>query len=291
MSRKLDDLMRSIEQIAVGESAASEVAWGSRALADLYRRLTEGGVADEAAALVIREAAARLDEEGRADEFRALDAVAGEIMRRVRIADPFADVGRRQVVCALVGPTGVGKTTTIAKLAGAQVLEHGRKAAFLTTDTFRVGAVDQLRAYARILGVPLDVAVDDNDLSEKIARHADKDVIFIDTQGVGQKDAAMMRRLAGYFERMRQVDLHLIVSATTQASDLEDIAESYREFPVASVIASKLDESNELGGIYTLLAGRNQSASFFTVGQKVPEDIETATRERVVDRLLGITAH
>ncbi|MBZ0272080.1 flagellar biosynthesis protein FlhF [bacterium] len=279
----------AMPEMTNGGGFASDLS-ASIAFRNLYEKLIAEGVIETMAFDIVEEARGRL---GKApeDEFLAMEHVAAAIMDRVRVVNPFSDIGRKQAICAVVGPTGSGKTTTIAKLAAAQVFNRGKKAAFVTVDTFRIGAVEQLRTYARIMSAPLDVAVDEDDLAAKIARHADKDAIFIDTAGVSQKDTRMVKRLAGYFANRPQIDLHLIVPATTQHRDLKEVVASYDGVTLSSLIATKLDEANALGGVFNIAGQTGLPLSYFTIGQHVPDDIEAATRERVVDRLLGITTH
>ncbi|MCC6158400.1 MAG: flagellar biosynthesis protein FlhF [Deltaproteobacteria bacterium] len=294
MGEQLDDVTRLLARLteagevpAVAEVSAPVAPAVSRVYESILARLVDRGVAVDLARDIVAEAACADFE---ADEFEVLPHIAGAIMNRIKVKDPFAGA-KGQTVCALVGPTGVGKTTTLAKLAAGQVLDRRKRAAFLTVDTFRVGAVEQLRVYGRIMDVPVEIAGDERDLAEKIARHADKDVIFVDTAGVGQKDRMMLNKMAAYFAGNARFETHLIVSATTQYRDLADIAEQFRIFSPSSLIASKLDESNALGGVFTLAATHAFPLSWFTIGQQVPDDIEPATAERVVDQLLGITAH
>jgi len=291
MDSQLERLTQVLGMVAEVESGPLADVKASSPMDECMRGLVRAGVEESCARGIIRTAREAMNRDGSQSGFSALDFVAPAVMERVRIKDPFLQIGKKQLLFALVGPTGVGKTTTIAKLAAGQVFDREKKAAIVTIDTFRVGAVEQLRTYARIMDAPLEVAVDEKDLSEKIALHSDKDAIFIDTTGSSQKDAQMMRRLAGYFDGVDDIDIHLIVSATTQPADLADIEKNYRHFPIATLIASKLDESNAMGGVFNLMAVQKLPVSFFTIGQNVPDDIEVATKERVVDQLLGITAH
>ncbi len=292
MGEQLDDVTRLLARLTdvpeppeIAKPVAPPAV--SRVYEAMLSRLLDKGVATDLARDIVAEASCADFE---VDEFEALPHIAGAIMNRIRVKDPFAGA-KGQTVCALVGPTGVGKTTTLAKLAAAQVLDHRKRAALLTVDTFRVGAVEQLRVYGRIMNVPVEIAGDERDLADKIARHADKDVIFVDTAGVGQKDRMMLNKMAAYFAGSARFETHLIVSATTQSRDLADIVEQFRIFSPSTLIASKLDESNALGGVFTLAATHALPLSWFTIGQQVPDDIEPATAERVVDQLLGITAH
>ncbi len=304
MNMQLESLSQAVSSIAnakAGDKASYVFPDSDDALAPaqlevpfdgLLEKLIESGLDREIAAEVIDESVAHMEWDDDFDKANAMECVARTLMGKVCVTDPFKKLGSQQMVCALVGPTGVGKTTTIAKLAAAQVFGRGKKAAFLTVDTFRIGAVDQLRTYANIMEAPLEVIGNPRELNEKIARHADKDAIFLDTAGVSQRDEELMKKLAGLLDARRKIDIHLIVSATTQYKDLIDIADTYdRMMPVSTLIAGKLDECNAIGGIYTLATKKCFPLSYYTIGQNVPDDIESATPERLVDKMLGITAN
>ncbi len=304
MNTQLESLSLALEKItAIKTNDAMECAFPvsnhlleNRQLEEpfqvLTNRLEKSGLSEEMAREVIEKSVSHMEWDDAIDFSRVVDGVAMTLMGSISVIDPFEKLGSKQMVCALVGPTGVGKTTTIAKLAAAQVFGRGKKAAFFTLDTFRIGAVDQLRTYARIMEAPLEVIKNADELKEKIARHADKDAIFLDTAGVSQKDEQMMSKLAGFLDRDRSIDIHLIVSATTQTQDLHDIADRYdRMMPISTLIAGKLDECNAIGGIYSLATTKCFPLSYYTVGQNVPDDIELATPERLVDKMLGITAN
>jgi flagellar biosynthetic protein FlhF len=257
-------------------------------LAPYYERLIAEGVDAAYAQDLIERASRALSSRSLSPSIYGLEYLADALVSQVRTATPFAP-GRKQHIHMLVGPTGVGKTTTVAKLAAQQVFEQGRKVALLTVDTFRIGAIEQLRTYAKILDVPLEICMNEVDLVECARRHADKDTIFIDTAGASQKDARMMGELAKYYETGVPMDVHLIVGATTSDADLADVADRYSVFPLTSLIVSKLDEANNFGSVYNLMRQTNLPCSYFTVGQNVPDDIEIATPERVADLLLDVT--
>ncbi|MDP8221951.1 MAG: flagellar biosynthesis protein FlhF [Candidatus Lernaella stagnicola] len=259
-------------------------------LAVYYEKLLEEGVDAAYAQELIEQTSRRLSSKSLSVSVYGMEYLAAVLMDRVRTATPFHP-GRDQHIHMIVGPTGVGKTTTIAKLAAQQVFEFGHRVALLTVDTFRIGAIDQLRTYAKIINVPIEVCMNEVDLIENVRKHADKDVLFIDTAGASQKDARMMGELAKVYETGVPMDVHLIVSATTHDADLSDIADRYGVFPLTSLIVSKLDEANNFGNVYNLMQQTNLPVSCFTVGQHVPDDIEGATSERVADLLLNVTAN
>jgi flagellar biosynthesis protein FlhF len=258
-------------------------------LAELHQRLRLSGVNESHARELIEQTAAELAARQLPISAHGLEYLARNLMGRVRVTQPFQPA-REQRVHMVVGPTGVGKTTTIAKLAAQQVFELSQTVALLTVDTFRIGAIDQLRTYARILDVPLEVCLSPVELVEAVRRHAEKDMLFVDTAGASQKDAEMIGELVKVYKAGVPMDVHLIVSATTSDEDLADISTRYRALPLASLIVSKLDESNRFGGVYNLMHETHLPYSYFTIGQSVPDDIEAATPERVADLLLSISA-
>jgi len=189
-------------------------------------------------------------------------------------------------IIALVGPTGVGKTTTTAKLAAMYALNRGNKVALITMDIFRVGAVEQLKTYTKIMGIPLEVASTPKELERAVERHADSDLILIDTAGRSHKDADKLDEMKGFLETTIQADIYLCLSATTKDRELEEILNRFSIFPISKVVFTKLDECESVGCIVNLLLKANLQIAYFTTGQRVPEDIEVATSEKLADLIL-----
>ena len=187
---------------------------------------------------------------------------------------------------ALVGPTGVGKTTTIAKLAAMYTMKKKVKVALVTTDIFRAGAVEQLKTYAKVLRLPMEVAATAKELEKALGNHADKDLILIDTTGKSPREREKqneIKSLLGAFD----IEYHLCVAATTRDSELENIIDQFQELPVHRLLFTKLDESSQLGCMVNLQIRNKLPLSFYTHGQRVPEDIELASGKKIAELVLG----
>ncbi len=189
-------------------------------------------------------------------------------------------------IIALVGPTGVGKTTTTAKLAAMYALNRGNKVALITMDIFRVGAVEQLKTYTKIMGIPLDVASTPKELERAVERNSDCDLILIDTAGRSHKDSDKLEEMKGFLQTTVQSDIYLCLSATTKDRELEEILNRFSIFDVSKVVFTKLDECESFGCIVNLLIKANLQIAYFTNGQRVPEDIEVATSEKLAELIL-----
>ncbi|MBJ6751707.1 flagellar biosynthesis protein FlhF [Geomonas anaerohicana] len=184
-------------------------------------------------------------------------------------------------IVAVVGPTGVGKTTTIAKIAAMYALNRRVSVAMVTMDNFRVGAVEQLKTYAKIMDLPLEVAGNSQELSKALARHSDKDLILIDTAGRSPKDADRLDELKGYLETQTGIDVYLCLSATTRSREIDEIIATFGTLPLTKLLFTKLDESRTFGCIVDTCFKHKIPLSYFSTGQKVPEDIEVATSRKL----------
>jgi flagellar biosynthesis protein FlhF len=193
-------------------------------------------------------------------------------------------------IIALVGPTGVGKTTTTAKLAAMYALNRGNKVALVTMDIFRVGAVEQLKTYSRIMGIPLEVASTPKELEKAVEKHSACDLIFIDTAGRSHKDKEKLEEMRNFLENKIPIEVYLCLSATTKDRELEEILNRFSIFQVSKVVFTKIDESESLGNMINLLMKDNLQVAYFTTGQRVPEDIEVATSAKLADLILRGTS-
>lgn len=192
-------------------------------------------------------------------------------------------------IIALVGPTGVGKTTTTAKLAAMYALNRGNKVALITMDIFRVGAVEQLKTYSRIMGIPLEVASTPKELEKAVEKHTACDLIFIDTAGRSHKDKEKLDEMKNFLDNKDNkipIEVYLCLSATTKDRELEEILNRFRIFQVSKVVFTKIDECESFGNMVNLLMKDNLQIAYFTTGQRVPEDIEVATSAKLADMIL-----
>ena len=199
---------------------------------------------------------------------------------------------KKPTVAILVGPTGVGKTTTIAKLAAVYGIgTSGQKpvnARMLTADNYRIGAKKQLETYGDIMGIPVSGIENYQDFKKKLAIFQDAELILVDTTGKSPrnyKGLAEMREILDACSSMAEV--HLTLSATTKVSDMIDIMQQFEPFQYSSIILTKLDETVHIGNIISVLSQKQKSISFVTFGQGVPQDIEKASAERLVRHLEG----
>jgi flagellar biosynthesis protein FlhF len=189
-------------------------------------------------------------------------------------------------IIALVGPTGVGKTTTTAKLAAMYALNRGNKVALITMDIFRVGAVEQLKTYSRIMGIPLEVASTPKELEKAVEKHSACDLIFIDTAGRSHKDKEKLDEMKNFLDNKTPIEVYLCLSATTKDRELEEILNRFKIFQISKVVFTKIDESESFGNMVNLLMKDNLQIAYFTTGQRVPEDIEVATSAKLADMIL-----
>jgi len=206
----------------------------------------------------------------------------------IPVASPIQLEPGKLRVAALVGPTGVGKTTTIAKLAAYAKLELKQKVALLTLDTFRMAAVDQLHQYAEILQVPLHVALTVEDLRAAMRFYQDRALVLIDTPGHSPKDSEMQNQLRRFLDELPEVETHLVLSATTKPRDLADIAQRFEPLKPSRIIFTKLDETSTFGPLLSTLVRVKRPLSYLGTGQEVPQDLETATSRRVADLILPL---
>lgn len=187
----------------------------------------------------------------------------------------------------LVGPTGVGKTTTIAKLAGKLALIDKKKVGLITIDTYRIGAVEQLKTYAEIMNIPFKVVITLKDMDEAMEEFKDCDVILIDTTGRSSKNTMQISELRAFVDKVKTDNISLVISSTTKNRDIEPIINGFKSLNYRNVIITKLDETTVYGSIINILFKCNKPVKFFTIGQNVPDDIKLLSKEKIIDLSLG----
>ncbi len=219
--------------------------------------------------------------------------MVGAALSKQMIAEMVAPTGPlrpgkpgQPLVFVLVGPTGVGKTTTIAKLAAHFAMQKRLPIAIITADTFRIGAVGQLRTYSELMRAPLDVAYTPQDMSQLVAKHNDKALILIDTPGRSPADKEQLDVLRSFVDAVNHPHLHIALAAGTPHGDARRIIERFSIRPPQGVILTKIDETDHFGPACALLAEQQLPLSYFTTGQRVPEDIKIATNEELLARMI-----
>jgi len=201
-----------------------------------------------------------------------------QIVDKIQIAKQNGGKDKCPVLVALVGATGVGKTTTAAKMAAMYTLRQGLRVALLSMDCYRIGATDQLRTYAQIMRLPCEIVLRKPDLTKALARLKDKDVVIIDTAGKSPYDEAHIQELQNWFGPCPGIESHLVLSATTKKEDLKAIVSAYGALPVASLILTKLDETRAYAGLCQQVVASSLPVSYLSTGQRVPEDFLVASK-------------
>ncbi len=208
-----------------------------------------------------------------------------KLREKIKIYDENNNIKKPKLI-AFIGPTGVGKTTTLAKIAARYSLINKKKTALFTLDTYRVAASEQLKIYGKILKTPVIVLDNRKDFLNKISHFEDFDYILIDTAGRSHRDSFHIKRLKEVLKG--SIDIHLTISATTKTKDLDDIISRFSIIPFTSLLFTKLDESSTFGNIITKAIETGKPLSYFTTGQRVPEDIEKASVDKIIDIILGL---
>jgi flagellar biosynthesis protein FlhF len=180
---------------------------------------------------------------------------------------------------ALVGATGVGKTTTAAKLAAWYTLRQGLRVALLSMDCYRIGATDQLRTYARIMRLPCEIVLRRQDLGRALERHQDKDIVIIDTAGKSPYDDTHIQELHEWFAPCPGIEPHLVLSATTKKEDLQTIITAYGKLAATGLILTKLDETRAYASLCQQVVASRLPVAYLSTGQRVPEDFMVASKE------------
>jgi flagellar biosynthesis protein FlhF len=255
-------------------------------LLNLYAKLVKSGVHDHYVKLFLERAGAFTETSPRnGDNIR--ERTIQEITQVIDIMDAFEARDTKQAIAAFVGTTGVGKTTTIAKLAAQLMLKARKKVGLISIDNYRIGAMEQLRIYANILGIPCFSAFNRKDLVFALQRMEKANVVLIDTAGQSQYDLARIEELKSMITDDLTISTHLLLSVATTESEMSRTAINFSPLKFQSYIFTKMDEADRCGSVINQIMKLRAPISYITTGQNVPEDIEKAQKRKILHLLLS----
>jgi len=252
----------------------------------IKKLLNEKNLTEEAIEKIKNILSGRINVEESTDKtlLNAIRLIIKEILEEPYIVDEFTE-GKKVII--FVGPTGVGKTTTLAKLAARLSLISNKKVALITADTYRIAAVDQLKTYSEILGLPLKVIYEPEEIKDAVDSYSKKDCILIDTAGRSHKSEELFRDLKGILSYVENPEIFLVISLTTGYKDIKSIIDSYSFLKDYKLLFTKLDESSSWENVVNVKLHTGRSLSYFTIGQSVPDDIEIADTEKIANYIVG----
>jgi len=291
IASEIASLKKLVGQVLTRTGGAGHAPAMPDTLFALYTQLLEAQLADDLADQIVAEVRRDLSDDALADEQSVRAAVASRLEAMIPAVGDATPPRRapdgRPLTLALVGPTGVGKTTTIAKLAATYKLRYGRSVGLITSDTYRIAAVEQLRTYANIIGLPLEVAMTPSEMKAACARLSQRDVILIDTAGRSPSDDGRIEELGRYLEAAKPHETHLVLSSASSEKVMVAAAERFGVAKPDKVIFTKLDESVGFGVLINAARAIGMRLSFLTTGQEVPDHLESGCPRRLASLVLG----
>ena len=254
-------------------------------LCGVSQLLSDQGVHPELAFELLRELRTQTQYNNMRAE-RVLELLCQNMESRIRTEAAMMACGNSTKVAALIGPPGCGKTTSLAKLAARFGLSLRRPCLLISADNYRIGSGDQLRSLAAILGVAFDTAVTPSALAQTIEENRNKDLILIDTPGLSNAEMEDYGEWARFFSSREDIEKHLVLSASMKNADLTFVVDRYRVFGPNRLLFTKLDETATRGAIWSEAVRTGMPLSYWTTGQRIPEDIEEASKPRLLDAIL-----
>ncbi len=300
MEEELRELKRMLADLQISQNEAPARASANegesfdeshRALKDAFEHLILAGIDRKLARAFLKRAEFELSPALVQDPDAVLDQIALEVMNSVSIRTFFdkKDGSSGRKVIALIGPTGVGKTTTLAKIASHAIFDQKKKVGLINLDTFKVGATEQLSTYAKLLNVPFRSVSGEEELKTALQDFQSLDLVLVDTTGRSQRDQDSLIELRRLLSSQNvEVENHLCLSATTRDAEALDIQARFAVLKPQSLVVTKLDEAITHGMILNVSVRAKLPLSFFTTGQRVPEDFEAATKERVAALVMDL---
>jgi flagellar biosynthesis protein FlhF len=260
----------------------------SGALLKIYHQMVSIGVSRSRAFLLVSTLNRNLPA-GELQDEEGLCRVAEKLLAR-SIGLSYRSAERKRI-CAFVGPTGAGKTTTLAKIAARSALEEKLKVGLITTDTYRIAAVEQLKTYARIMEIPIEVVSDKTAFRRALAKLSDRDLVLVDTPGKSSVEPGYIEKLRDLFQIENPVETNLLLPLTSSQDNLAENLARFKPVGYQSIIFTKLDESRHFGMIYNVIDQERKPVSYVTNGQNVPQDIEKIDAGRLAKIIMTRTLH
>ena len=296
IERKLENLSNILEKkLSVEENKGNDIPETTiqnmesfKFMKMLYSTLLDNEVNEKYVNQILDEA------EKMANTNSSVDVILSNVYQKMilKFGEPcsISTESKKPKVIFFIGPTGVGKTTTIAKIASKYKVEEEKKIAFVTADTYRIAATEQLHIYANILDAPMSIVYSAEELNQTVEKYVDYDLIFVDTAGFSHRNEEQKmdtKKLIDGLDEQHSREVFLVLSAATKYKDLLQIVDSYKEISKYKLIFTKLDETTSYGNILNVRLYSGADLSYMTTGQNVPDDIEEFNSQRIVKQLLG----
>src|SRR5712692_6786313 len=286
MKNNMTELKTAMSRLSK-QAQFGNIANFSSVLVNVYQRLIDQELAEDLAQDIILKVNNELGSNGVTNYDLVREYVRRHIQELITVTGPPRLMTGKTKSIFLIGPTGVGKTTTLAKLAANYSLVEHKRVALVTIDTFRVAAIPQLRTYADIIGVPLEVVYTASDLADALGRFGDRELVLIDTPGGSPRNAKQLEVLKEYLDSVEMKDVYLTVASPTRYRDMVDVYNRFSICRIDGLLCTKIDETDRFGPLVNLLNETRARLTYLTTGQNVPQDIELADSVKMAELLLS----
>lgn len=281
INEELSELKNFIMSISINKEGENSF---SPALKEFHNIMLKNGVAPEVSINILKKLDSEIDLENK--DMNTINNIVRFNLAEILGAPKPIIIPDDQKIIFFVGPTGVGKTTTLAKIAADFVVKNKYDIGLITSDTYRIAAVEQLKVYSDILQLPLEIAYNRDDMIKAIDNFKDKDIILVDTAGRNHNDLKQIEELKDIVNVTKAKDTFLLISATTDFNKLKSLMEKYKFLDDCKLIITKIDEAEDYGNILNIKYITNRELSYFTTGQNVPDDIQLIDVEYIVKKLI-----